>query len=402
MGIYFNLSRSFARCAAIGGLALVTVGVTAGVTAGNAGAATPKHAGGGAITARDKPSISTPRNFKQLPGLTDMQKDICVQRARIGNDSYGFNSMSALRRASALAHIRAAQGNPTEPVSAISIANYEVGTDFDLMVMIAVIESRMGLFDQPLLGGSARGLFHFMPATWLTLFSWFGAEYNNGVFADAAKQIKFDERKQPYVDDQDLKAAILNLRSDPYVASFIKAKQLMHDERPVMLALLGREPTHGDYYLVHFLGLDRARVFYKALRKNPGKPSGKVFPKESADPNNRPLFFKGKKPYTMRQTYEKITGMVSRTLTRVNGNINLALANESCIKPLVLTQPGYQPIVINAPVTAPPIDAPKPGVQDGDLPAPGEKQIPEPTMTVPPDPREKIPDQIPEVPDYTP
>lgn len=322
----------------------------------------------GAVTARDRPSI---RPGNPLPAT---RPPACVQRVPGKNAGRnGYHSLSTMRRAATLAQIYDRQA-----VSAIAIASYETGIDFDLLVMKAILESRMGEFNEPHLGGSARGLFHFMPATWMTLFSWFGHEFQNGLYADTAALIKFDENKNPFTDNPDLTRKILELRSDHHVAAFIKAKSVLHDERPLMKAVLGREPNFADYYTAHFLGLDRAKTFFRALRKIPRAAAADIFIRESEDPNNRPIFYRGNRKLTVQQVYNLLGGKVNGTLQRLDRQVASELKNNGCIVFLQLIRPPRAAMEI-PPMPTPPEsrpEGPRPEIPPQEIPPESEPQAP--------------------------
>lgn len=298
-----------------------------------------------ASTGKDRPMLLPPKVFHTAP--VAKPKVFCVARATPDNaGDYHYRRLVAMKAASALAYNRNRNGEDITPVSAIAIASYETGIDFELLVMKATLESHMGRYDQPLLGGSARGLFHFMPANWLTLFSWFGADFDNGVYADAAKQIKFDADNEPYVDDPVLKQKILDLRSDHYVSAYIKGMQIRKDERPVLRTVLGREPTYTDYYIAHFLGLERAKMFYRNLRNNPKSTAAPVMTRELSDPNNYGVFYRGKTALTFRQVYDRLDRIITNILNNVESEVKTTMANHRCIPPLVLKKPARQPIPV--------------------------------------------------------
>lgn len=332
-----------------------------------------------AATGKDKPMVLDPRPINSVPRQPTPAKPICVQNAtpKTAGD-YRFRRLIAMKSASALAHQRREDGEPVDPVTAIAIASYETGIDFDLLVMKATLESRMGRYDQPLLGGSARGLFNFMPATWLTLFSWFGGEFEDGVYAGAARKIKFDADNEPYVDDPVLKQKILDLRSDPYVAAFIKAKQIRYDERPVLRTVLGREPTYTDYYVAHFLGLESSKTFYRNLRRNPNGSAANVLTREAGDPNNRGVFYRGNTALSFRQVYDRLGRVITRILANVDQDVQSTLRTNRCVHPLKLTPPSRDPLI--TPIT--PISDTPP--ENDPIPEPdidqkeGEEELPPP------------------------
>ncbi len=297
-----------------------------------------------ALSGRDTPALQPGKHLPEIrPGA-------CVQRVPARNAARnGYHSLNTMRRSAALSQIYDPQA-----VAAMAVASYETGIDFNLLVMKALLESRIGRFDEPHLGGSARGLFHFMPATWMTLFSWFGAEFQGGIYAGAATAIKFDDNKNPYTDHPALTEQILSLRSDHYMAAFIKAKSVLHDERPLMRAVLGREPSFTDYYVAHFLGLERAKTFFRALRKNPHAIAADIFVRESEDPNNRPIFYQGTKKRTVQQVYNLLGGKVNAAFRRLDNQVAVIFRGNSCVPFLQLQHPQRMAIEIPPAETAPP------------------------------------------------
>lgn len=273
-------------------------------------------------------------------------------------------------RASALAATMEKQERDIEPVRAIALASQETGVDFDLMVMKAIIESRLGTFDEPLLGGNARGLFHFMPATWLVMMHRHGDKYRDGLYAPLIAQIRF-EGKEPYVDNPAVKEELLKLRSDPYIASFIKAQQIIHDERPVLRAVLGREPNYTDYYVAHFLGIPRAELFFNLLRKSPKKPAAAIFERESSDPNNNPAFYRGRKMLTVKQVHDRLDRIITRVLGRIDGWTDAGL-KRGCLTPLTLEIPDRVAPSVPEPFPYVPLEP-----EEGDEPAPPQTDYPD-------------------------
>lgn len=327
-----------------------------------------------AASGKDKPVIRPGKPVPMARANDQNKPPVCVQRVSNKNVARnGYHSAALMRRTAALAQIYDRQA-----VAAIAHASYEAGIDFDLLVMKAILESRMGQYDQPHLGGSARGLFHFMPATWMTLFSWFGSEFEDGIYADVARMIKFDDNKNPFTDNPALTEQILALRSDHYVAAFIKAKSVLHDERPLMKAVLGREPNFTDYYVAHFLGLDRAKTFFRALRKSPNEAAADIFTKESEDPNNRPIFYKGDRKLTVQQVYNLLGGKVNATLRQLDRNVAAELKAHTCI-PLVQLAPPPRAAMEIPPMPVPPEPRPegqRPEIPPQDIPPENEEQAP--------------------------
>src|SRR5690606_39335121 len=68
----------------------------------------------------------------------DWSSDVCSSDLRATPDNagdYHYRRLVAMRAASALAYNRNRNGEDITPVSAIAIASYETGIDFELLVM---------------------------------------------------------------------------------------------------------------------------------------------------------------------------------------------------------------------------------------------------------------------------
>lgn len=327
-----------------------------------------------AVTGRSKPPFSK-SDFVTQP-VSKPAPGICAQRlSASAARSFGFSQPRILARASALAATMEKQGKDAEPIRAIALASQETGVDFDLLVMKAIIESQLGTFDEPLLGGNARGLFHFMPATWLVMMHRHGDKYRDGLYAPLIAHIRF-EGKEPMVDNPDVKEKLLALRSDLYIAAFIKAQEIIHDERPVLRSILGREPNYTDYYVTHFLGIPRADLFFDLMRKSPRKPAATIFDRESADRNNNPAFYNGRKMLSVRQVYDRLDRIITRVLDRIDDWADAGM-KAGCLTPLVLAIPDR---------TAPSVPEPFPYI-------PLEPESDQPDMEDPPSPAD-YPDSI--------
>ena len=276
-------------------------------------------------------------------------KSFCVQQA---NDALarevGFSNADVMRNASALAHLNERNGLDPTIVKAIAGANRDTGADFYFMVTLATMESSLGVHDSPILNSSrARGPFQYLPASFMTLFNWFAAGYENGVYAHQAAKINFDENGDTSTEDPALKTQILELRSDPYVASYIKGMEIMKDEKPLLRAVLGREPDITDHAIAHVLGLDNDKTLIRAMRKTPKKAAADIFPVEAAAADNYRRFYKNKKKITVREFYDNMGIETKATMKTIKGKMAQELADYSCIQPISVVRP--QPVLLFTP-----------------------------------------------------
>lgn len=280
--------------------------------------------------------------------------NVCVQTIHPGSleNLTGYTEYSDFRTASAYASFLSQIGGNPVVLHAILNASEETGVDFDLMVVKAILESSLGKYDKPIhVNGAARGLYQFMPDTWLTLFAWFGDRYNNGQYKGLADAIRFDGNGNAYVNDRQIESQILALRSDHHMAAFIKAMHIKYEERPVLKRMLGREPELVDYYMVHFLGIPRAKTFYKHLKSNPDNPAAPVMKREAR--NNHFVFYNGNKVRSFEQVYKRLERIIENRLDEVHTISDDVLANESCTPPLHKDRMPNYPAPPPSPVTAP-------------------------------------------------
>lgn len=222
----------------------------------------------------------------------------------------GFGNVDDVTLASAL--IREMNGRNGTPLAVLAIleASDIVGIDLELLLIKALLESRLGVFDVPIgVDGAARGLYQFMPATWLKLFHDYGAQYQNGRYADLARDITVDSKFNASIADEDKKTAILALRSDERMAAFIKAMDIRNLERAQLRRMLRREPKPVDYYMLHLLGAPRATTFYNRLSRKPNGTATATFAREAR--YNRGVFYNNRgRARTYRQVYNHLSTLM--------------------------------------------------------------------------------------------
>lgn len=181
--------------------------------------------------------------------------------------------------------VRPAVGSGRGPVErAIAGAARASSVDFDYLIAKAQIESAMNPRAKAATS-SATGLFQFIESTWLNTLKRHGARFGLG---QVAEQIAIGSNGQAYVRDSGQRSAILALRNDPQIASYMAAG-LAEDNRAALIPVLGREPDMAEMYLAHFLGSGGASRFLKAHDSNPAASAAALFPRPAAA--NRPIFF---------------------------------------------------------------------------------------------------------------
>jgi hypothetical protein len=247
----------------------------------------------------------------------------------------GFGDEKALREASAL--ITQMNGRNGTPVAVLAIleASDATGVDFEMMIAKAIIESRLGVYDRPIgVNGSARGVYQFMPATWLKVFHDYAHTYKNGKYTALAQSVQFDRKGVPYVADKAKEKEILELRSDPYVASFLKAVYLRDEETAQLKTLLGRDPKAVDYYILHLLGLPRATTFFSRLAKTPDVAARPHFKAEAR--YNKGVFYNSKgRQRSFKQVHEHLDSLMQTYIQTVRDTAAAAQnANGVCVTPL--------------------------------------------------------------------
>ena len=189
--------------------------------------------------------------------------------------------------------------------SAIAFASQKTGVDFSYLLGQAKLES--GLNTNARAGtSSATGLYQFVDQSWLGVIKQHGAEYGLGWAADA---IHPGANGRLTVSDPGTKAAILNMRNDPTVASLMAAEHAS-DNRDALKTSLGRDTNSTDLYMAHFLGLGGARSFLTAMASNPGRTGAAMFP--AAAHANRSIFYASDgAARSLQQIYDRLGAKLS-------------------------------------------------------------------------------------------
>lgn len=186
--------------------------------------------------------------------------------------------------------------------SAIARAAARTGIDFDYLLGQAKVES--GLNASARAGtSSATGLYQFIEQSWLAVVKDHGAEHGLGW---AANSIGRTSSGRLTVSDPAARQAILNLRTDPEVASLMAAEHAS-DNKAALESSLGRDATGTDLYMAHFLGLGGAKQFLGAMQANPDRNAASMFP--AAARANRGVFYeRDGSARSLSEVYQRFAG----------------------------------------------------------------------------------------------
>jgi hypothetical protein len=206
---------------------------------------------------------------------------------------------------------------PTTPVeAAIANAAQATSVDFNYLLAQAEVESAMDP-EARAATSSATGLYQFIDSTWLGTVRKHGGRFGLGALAD---QIDVTASGSATVADPAQREAILGLRKDPQIAALMAAG-LAEDNRAHLLPILGRQPSHAELYLAHFLGAGGAGRFLSELQADPGASAPALFAQPAAA--NRAIFYTPDgSPRSLAQVMEVIGGKLDRALDRASGNPN--------------------------------------------------------------------------------
>ncbi|WP_082925414.1 transglycosylase SLT domain-containing protein [Erythrobacter neustonensis] len=196
--------------------------------------------------------------------------------------------------------------------AAIARAAQATSIDFNFLLAQAEVESAMNP-EARAATSSATGLYQFIESTWLGTVKRHGARFGLGAVAD---QIAMSESGNAWVSDPAQREAILALRNDPQVAALMAAG-LAEDNRAHLMPILGRQPSHGELYLAHFLGAGGAGRFLSELQANPSQSAPALFARPAAA--NRGIFYgPDGSPRSLAQVMDVIEGKIGRALDRAS------------------------------------------------------------------------------------
>ena len=223
---------------------------------------------------------------------------------------------------------------PMSVERAIANAAQQTSVDFDFLIAQAQVESAMDPRARARTS-SATGLYQFIESTWLNTMQRHGERFGLG---NIASQISVTGGGSAYVADPGTRAAILDLRNDPQIASLMAAG-LAEDNRAHLAPILGRQPDHGELYLAHFLGAGGAGRFLSAMAQDPGQSAAALFRRPAAA--NRPVFFEASgRPRSLAGVMDYL----SSRLERARANAPTAFPGNyaaASLAPQQVTPPPY-------------------------------------------------------------
>ena len=207
----------------------------------------------------------------------------------------------------------AAMATPAPTPAAVPLSDVEkdivhaaraLGLEPALMLAIARQESGLNPTAESS-NTTASGLFQFTRVTWMRMVHSYGKKHG---LSDLAAKISIDDRGRVVVDDTKSRSTILTKRLDPKLSS-IMAAELMADNKARVERSLGRGMNSVDLYFTHFLGTNHSIAFLRAYHHHPKMIAAKLLPVVSQV--NKALFYDGKRPLTVSEVYEQVSGLIS-------------------------------------------------------------------------------------------
>lgn len=174
---------------------------------------------------------------------------------------------------------------PANPVvSAIKQGADKTGVGFDYLLKTAQRESALEP-DAKARTSSATGLFQFIEQTWLSMMRQEGPKQGMANYAGAISE---DGSGRLTVSDPVLREKILQLRTDPHVAT-VMAGALTQKNAEQLGQALGRQPQAGELYMAHVLGARGATDLIRTAGSDPTRAAARDFPEAAAA--NRSIFY---------------------------------------------------------------------------------------------------------------
>ncbi len=270
-----------------------------------------------------------------LTGTDAVGKTLSINGQSDQKSGYQRNELLGKNSGSVLIGFETAPGSVAEtshaiedrrPVeAAIANAAERTGVDFNYLLAQAEVESAMDP-DARARTSSATGLYQFIDGTWLDTVKKHGQRFGLAALAD---EIALTASGSAYVADPGQRQAILALRNHPQVASLMAAG-LAQDNRSFLASILGRQPSHAELYLAHFLGAGGAGRFLLEMQTNPSQSAPALFARPAAA--NRAIFYSANgSPRSLAQVMDVIGGKLNRALDRASGGKPMRFARAEYI-----------------------------------------------------------------------
>jgi hypothetical protein len=249
----------------------------------------------------------------RAPGLLAVPGDVPLARGFCGADGdCALHAEPAARPRAALA----IDGYELPPhiLEIIDAASAITKVDFDYLLRAAALESSFN----PALEAttsSAVGLYQFVEQSWLHMMQETGAELG---LEDLANAISTGEGGKYEVTLDVAREEILWLRYDAEVSA-IFAGLFTRRNFEALTQALEREPDSAELYLAHVMGASGATEMIRLMEKKPGEKASKHFARAARA--NRTIFFhKDKKPRTVAEVYEVLTGKYRKIPVRLEAD----------------------------------------------------------------------------------
>lgn len=243
------------------------------------------------------------------------------------------------------AHLSAKNQN-SSVIDNILFASQNIGVNFDLMIVKAMIESDLGRLTKNS-KSTASGLFQYIDSTWLTLLKRYGNDIGAPQYAQALTINPATLQTEVKEESRFSREELLDLRFDNHIASLIKAHQTKEDSDALKFIKNNGIITATDHYIAHMMGIPLAKEFYKTLENEShiilANSSNSRF--EIAARLN-PAFFKSSDGTALsaQNAYQQFHDKIQRrydilqTIQSKYGNKDVALASSgSCNLPSVKT-----------------------------------------------------------------
>src|SRR3954447_25375250 len=189
------------------------------------------------------------------------------------------------------------------------------GVDPAYLMALADKESSL-LPDNKARTSSAEGLFQFIEGSWLEVLRRYGPKHGYAAEAEAIQIVE----SRPVVSDPKQREVILRLRRDPYLSGLMTG-EMINTHRQILAGKVARDPSFGELYMAHFLGVHGAKRFMDLLSERPEKRASKAFPR--AAKANRSLFYASKtdaprkrKALTVAEVQGRLDAIIAERVAR--------------------------------------------------------------------------------------
>jgi hypothetical protein len=237
---------------------------------------------------------------------------------------------------------------PANPVvSAIKEGADKTGIGFDYLLKTAQRESALEP-DAKARTSSATGLFQFIEQTWLSMMRQEGPKQGMANYAGAISE---DGNGRLTVADPALREKILQLRTDPHVAT-VMAGALTQKNAEQLGQALGRQPQAGELYMAHVLGARGASDLIRTAGNDPTRAAARDFPEAAAA--NRSIFYdKGGRARSAQEVYGLLAASHANTQVAATTGAMLAQARPTSAPTTASAYAAEPPVVPIAAALAP-------------------------------------------------